>query len=337
MKILLVSYAFAPSVGGIETVSRLLAEEFLRVGHEVRVVTDTVSSESSAYSYPVERRPGWAALLKSHAWSEVVFHNNITLNYAWPLLLYRRPWVIAHHVWIGGDAPTHWRERLKKHALRYARNLAVSRAVAEKMPVPADLVGDPYDDAVFFEEESLPKKRELIYTGRLVSDKGIDLLLLAMGKLRQRGVCPELTVAGGGLESAKLQQLTADLGLTGQVVFTGQKSPSELADMLRRHRIQVVPSRWEEPFGIVALEGLACGCRLVVAASGGLMEAAGSSAIVFKRGDVDSLEKALMSALNEPSEPGTARQNRNLHLGKFKKSNVAAQYLAAFQRALAKQ
>jgi glycosyltransferase involved in cell wall biosynthesis len=225
---------------------------------------------------------------------------------------------------------------LKKHSLRHATNLAVSRAVAAKMPVPAELVGDPYDDAVFFEAETPVRKRDLIYTGRLVSDKGIDLLLLALGKLKKQGVCPALTVAGDGSESSMLQQLSAQLGLTEQVVFTGQKSPGELADLLRGHRIQVVPSRWEEPFGIVALEGLACGCKLIVAESGGLLEAAGSCATVFKRGDVDSLECALLSALNDPPESEAARQSRLRHLARFKKSNVAAQYLAAFRAVLPK-
>jgi glycogen synthase len=336
LKILLVSYTFPPSVGGIETVSRLLAQEFLRTGHQVRVVTDTIATTSEPFPYPVARRPGWKPLVEYHAWCDVVFHNNISLNYAWPLLFIRRPWVIAHHVWIGGESHPHWRERLKKHSLRHATNLAVSRAVAAKMPVPAELVGDPYDDAVFFEAETPVRKKDLIYTGRLVSDKGIDLLLLALGKLKQQGIRPELTVAGDGSQRSGLQQMSAQLGLAEQVVFTGQKSPGELADLLRGHRIQVVPSRWEEPFGIVALEGLACGCKLIVAESGGLLEAAGSSALVFKRGDADSLECALLNALDGPPESEAARQGRLRHLAVFQKSNVAAQYLAAFQTALSK-
>ena len=54
---------------------------------------------------------------------------------------------------------------------------------------------------------------------------------------------------------------------------------------MNRHRVMVVPSIWEEPFGIVALEGLACGCEVVIARSGGLPEATGPFGVTFKRGD----------------------------------------------------
>jgi glycosyltransferase involved in cell wall biosynthesis len=275
MKILLISYAFAPTVGGIETVSRLLAEEFLAAGHEVRVVTDTPGNSEASLPYPVSRRPDWLTLLKWHAWCHVVFHNNISMNYAWPLWVIRRPWIVAHHVWLGQSAD--WRGRLKKRALGFAKNLAVSQAIADRLPVPSEIVGDPYDNGTFCESGLPVKKEDLIFVGRLVSDKGVDLLLTAMKNLAERGVCPNLSIVGDGSEKTALQQLTARFGLAGQVSFLGQKNPVELANLLRAHRVQVVPSRWEEPFGIVALEGLACGCKLIVPDSGGLREAAGSS------------------------------------------------------------
>jgi glycosyl transferase family 1 len=45
----------------------------------------------------------------------------------------------------------------------------------------------------------------------------------------------------------------------------------------------VVPSRCQEPFGLVALEGVACGCRAIVVADGGLAEAIGGLAVIFER------------------------------------------------------
>ncbi len=332
MRILLLSYAFAPSVGGIETVSRLLAEEFLRAGHELKLITDTPDTEPNQFPYPVFRRPRARQLFALHSWAEIVFHNNISLNYAWPLLLFRRPWFVAHHIWIGDSPRPHWRERLKLRLLRFATNISISRAVARSLPVPAEIVGDPYDDSIFFSAGAVSPQTatDLIYTGRLVSDKGVDLLLQAVARLRGRGLRPGLTIAGDGSDKTALQNLAAELGLESQVTFVGQKAPAELAALLRAHRVHIVPSRWEEPFGIVALEGLACGCELVIAESGGLVEAAGGCATVFKRGDAAALEAALAEVLS-PNRVRSDPVRRRAHLQQHTKAAVARRYLDLFQ------
>src|SRR5689334_13350053 len=70
-----------------------------------------------------------------------------------------------------------------------------------------------------------------------------------------------------------------------QVELTGIKSGSDLARYLARHRVMAVPSRCEEGFGIVALEGIACGCVVVGTNLGGLPEAIGPVGIVVPNGD----------------------------------------------------
>ena len=100
MRILFSSHVFAPSVGGIEKVSELLAAEFVRQGHEVRLITQTEGSGPDEHLFAVYRRPSVAKLFKLLRWCDVCFHNNISLPRAWPLLFVWRPWVVAHHVWI---------------------------------------------------------------------------------------------------------------------------------------------------------------------------------------------------------------------------------------------
>ena len=56
MRILFCSYAFAPSIGGIETVSRILANQFCGLGSTVTLVTNTPGEEISG-TYEVVRRP----------------------------------------------------------------------------------------------------------------------------------------------------------------------------------------------------------------------------------------------------------------------------------------
>jgi glycogen synthase len=86
MKILLCSVPFRPSTGGIETVSAVLAEQFHRRGHAVTLVTQTPAGEPDSEPYPIVRRPSTAQMWRLVKQADVVFHNNISLRMAWPLL-----------------------------------------------------------------------------------------------------------------------------------------------------------------------------------------------------------------------------------------------------------
>ena len=329
MKILLGSHHFYPSTGGIETASNLLAREFVDLGHEVRVITQTEGDGD--FPFAVIRRPGPVALLRQLRWCDVFLQNNISQRTLWPLLFVRRPIFIAHQTWITNpDGTAGWQHRLKKFVLRYATSLAISRAVAAKLPVPSIPVGNPYDDKVFNEVPSEPRTTDLIFVGRLVSDKGANLLLEAMALLASK---PRLTIAGDGPERARLEKQAAELQLQSQVEFVGSQSSEPLAKLLRQHRILVVPSRWQEPFGIVALEGIASGCVVVGSAEGGLAEAIGPCGLTFPNGDAQALASALSRLLDDPTECDRLRQNAPAHLARFTPRHVAALYLDAMKRA----
>ena len=175
----------------------------------------------------------------------------------------------------------------------------------------------------------------LVFVGRLVSDKGCDLLLHAIKLLRDENVFPELTVVGRGPEEENLRRLTADLGLDRQLTFAGQKSGAELAAILNRHQILVVPSRWAEPFGIVALEGIACGCVVVGSENGGLKEAIGPCGVTFENENLDALAAQLKRLLNDPGARNSLRQHASEHLAKFQSDTVAAAYLRIIRKMVA--
>ncbi len=247
------------------------------------------------------------------------------------MLFVRRPLFIAHQTWITNpDGTIGWQHRLKNFVLRYATSIAISRAVAEKLPGPSIQVGNPYDDKVFRDNPPEPRTRELIFVGRLVSDKGADLLLEAMALLESR---PRLTIAGDGPERATLEKQATALQLQSQVEFVGSQTSEQVAKLLRQHRILVVPSRWREPFGIVALEGIACGCVVVGSAEGGLAEAIGPCGLTFPNGDAPALAKALSRLLEDPAECDRLRQNSPAHLARFTPRHVAGLYLDAMKRA----
>ena len=336
MRILFSSHVFAPSIGGLETVSRNLAEEFTRQGHEVRLITQTSAAgapepDTTEVPFAMWRRPSAHTLLKLTRWCDVYFHNNISLPRAWPLLLAPRPWVVAHHVWIPRTGPA---GRLKRFALRFATGISISDAIARHVATPSVVIPDPYDDVTFRINPDVQRARDLVFVGRLVSDKGAKLLLLALAALRATGLRPLLSVEGSGPEEAQLRQQTDVLGLQTQVSFLGARHGAELARILNEHRIIVVPSLWQEPFGIVALEAIACGCAAVGSAGGGLRDAMGPCGITFPNGDRDALCAALELLLCDPGRVEALRRPAEQHLRRHRLEHVAQEYLAVFSRSL---
>jgi glycosyltransferase involved in cell wall biosynthesis len=327
MKILLSSHFFHPCVGGTEEVGRLLATEFVRAGHEVRIVTTTREEDGARFPFEIVRRPGPARLLALVRWCDVFFHNNISLRTAWPLLVVRRPWIVSHHTWIARlDGRCGLRDRLKLRLLRRARNIAVSRAVAEHLGAPSRVIGNPYCDDVFKPDPTAVRDGDLIFVGRLVSDKGVPSLLDALHLLNEKGGERRLTVVGDGPERAALEKHAAGL----DVRFAGVLRGSELAAQLNRHRVLVVPTLGNEAFGIVALEAIACGCAVVGSAGGGLPDAIGPCGVTFPNGDTAALAACLSREL--PLEE--FRLAAPAHLKKHKASEVAQAYLEVFEEAL---
>ncbi len=335
MKILLSSHFFHPSVGGIEEVSRNLAYEFVRAGHEVRVVTYTRESDDSDFPFSIHRRPGPPELLRLVEWCDVFFHNNISLRTAWPLLLIRRPWVVAHHTWIARvDGSIGWRDRVKQFVARRATNIVISDALRAQIHAPAVVIGNPYRDTLFRCDPAIVRDRELVFLGRLVYDKGVDLLFRALAVLRERGLQPHLTVVGRGPEEALLRKLSSEIGLDGQIDFAGLVSGSDLVALLNRYRILVVPSRWQEPFGLVALEGIACGCVPLVANCGGLPDAIGEAGVKFRHEDVNDAACWIEKLLAPGADLGVYRRAAPAHLADHTAQAVAAHYLRVLEEAV---
>jgi glycosyltransferase involved in cell wall biosynthesis len=174
----------------------------------------------------------------------------------------------------------------------------------------------------------------LLFVGRLVSDKGVDLLLDTMALLADRGQRPRLTVVGEGPERGPLIAQAERLGLTAQVSFAGLQTGEQLVRTMNAHRVLVVPSRYEEPFGIVALEGIACGCLVVGSAGGGLKEAIGPCGMTFANGDREGLAQALERALQSAADGQAPLSSEAVaHLNLHSSGEVLARYVAVLEQA----
>lgn len=335
MKILLSSHFFHPSVGGIEQVSLTLAHEFVKAGHEVKVVTTTREKDGADFPFEVVRRPTPWRLMALVRWCDLFFHNNISLQTAWPLLFIRKPWVVSHHTWLARvNGRIGIRDRFKQRVIRHASNISVSRSVADHLSCPSAVIGNPYDDGVFKIDNNVKRTCELVFLGRLVRDKGADLLLSALDILKHRGLTPKLMLIGDGKAGPLLRRLIRQLDLGAQVEMLGIHTGGELVALLNRCKIIVIPSRWQEPFGLVALEGIACGCVAIGAQSGGLPDAIGSAGVTFACDDPNDMAKKIEAMLGDATAMDRCRAEAAAHLRNHTAATVARKYLDVIEGAL---
>ena len=333
MKILLCSVPFRPSVGGIETVSEILADRFQHAGHEVLVVTQTPAADADHAPFQILRMPSAGAFWNAVRWADVVVHNNISLRLAWPLLMLPRPWIITHQTWAPRTGAGWAAGRIKHFAARFAANIAISEAIARSLSAPATVVPNPYADDLFVTRPDAQRPSDLVFLGRLVSDKGLSVLLDALALLRKRGHEPTLTVVGGGADEVALREQARDLQLDRQVRFAGVLKGTALVDLLNQHRIMIVPSVWEEPFGVVALEAIACGVVPIVTRSGGLPEAIGRCGLVVPKSDSAALAAAIERLNGDASLLASLRAEAPQHLARHTRVQIVEAYLRVIQRA----
>jgi glycosyltransferase involved in cell wall biosynthesis len=154
------------------------------------------------------------------------------------------------------------------HRPRVSAWISVSRYVAERhaMRGIVSTVLPNFVSGIYGERcPGFDERRGAVFIGRLGPEKGVqDILALAKAE-------PELaiTIAGGGRLAADVKKLAAVLP---NLSFAGFVEPAEATDLLRSASVVLVPSRWQEPGAIAALDAMAVGTPVVAYRSGGLAE-----------------------------------------------------------------
>lgn len=141
----------------------------------------------------------------------------------------------------------------------------------------------------------------IAFAGRLVREKGIDVLLDATARLAPEVPDLRVLIAGAGPERERLAAQIERRGLARRVTLLGHLSRAELESRFDAAWVQAIPSRWEEPFGNVATEAMMRGTAVVASAFGGLAEsvADGVTGLLVPPGDVESLTTALRAVLRD--------------------------------------
>ena len=134
------------------------------------------------------------------------------------------------------------------------------------------------------------------FIGRLVPEKGVDLLLRSCAGLDGEW---RLRIIGGGPQRESLEGLAHGLGVAEQVSFAGQLPSQDLPAAYHGMDALALPSltrgNWKEQFGRVLVEAMASGVAVVGSDSGAIPGVVGGAGVIVPEGDVDALRAALAS------------------------------------------
>jgi len=350
LRVCLYSHAFSPSIGGIETVSELLAEYLLENGMEVSVVTQTPCTHPDRQRYRVVRRPNNRRLRQIVREHDLLHANGMSVRAVAAAARCGVPVIVTHQSYNAG-VPRSFAElrRMVKqegvrrliHALASAggmylahTNVCISRYVLKRVRPPRALVIYNPIGRVFRPLPEAPRNGRFAFVGRLVSDKGCDLLLRALAECGRRGCRPGLDIYGEGPQKPTLEALADAVGLSGQVGFRGSVRGESLAEAYRESLAVVVPSVWEEPLGIVALEAMACGRAVIASAGGGLGEVVEGVGLTFPNGDLLSLAECLVRLFEDPGLRTQLERRAITQAERFSIDAVGTRYLALYRAAL---
>ena len=325
MKLVFYSPNFYPLVGGLEGFLMDLAASLTNLNVKVTVVTLTPHDKVDNYPFTILRNPSMSTIRKEILSADYFLQFNVSLKGIPAWLLSRRRLVVVHQNVVGKGI----RERVKQFVadnwshLNIGCSVYIAQHYKRSLPIP-----NGYNEKEFHTDKSWANRpHDLLYVGRLVSDKGCDTLLRGLAILRDKGLIYKLNMIGKGEEEPKLRALTKELGLENQVTFWGQLPREELNVIMNDHKILIVPSRYEEPFGIVALEGLAAGCFTIVSKYGGLREAIGPCGLTFPNSDAAALADCIQKGLTDKALRDTCFAEVPQHLARHTKDAIAKRYL----------
>ncbi len=185
-------------------------------------------------------------------------------------------------------------DELRARLRRPADNIAVVHNGVDTerfAPVPAPDDGPPV----------------VLFVGRVIPEKGPDLLLRAAARIAADARSFRVRVVGSSGFAAtdpltpyerELRRLAAPIA--DCVEFQPFTDRASVVDEYRRASVFCVPSNWDEPCSLTLPEGLACGLPVVASARGGMPEIGGDAVLWFKPPDVEGLAEHLAYLLDDP-------------------------------------
>lgn len=336
LRVLVYSWPFWPSVGGLERLTELTARFLVHSGHHVTVVTATPDrAESAAFPFIVERGPGLIRLARMIRHSDIVQLNTFSTVVAGLALLARAPIVWQHidydtvsprGICAWGGRPCdgslrrcdaclrrdHSRLRtwrafasllVKRLSVRAVAANAVSTSYAQsRMRLPR-AVYLPFGTEMPEVEPAprpVPPPLRVFFFGRHIPAKGCDVLVRSIRACVDRGTPIEVRIAGDGPHRAVSEALATQLDLGEVVTFLGRLQQRELdAELARAHVVVHAPTQ-DEIGSFVLWEAMGAGCAVVASEIGALPEHVGDGGLLFPPGDSAALADRLEQLEHAP-------------------------------------
>ncbi len=194
----------------------------------------------------------------------------------------------------------------------------------DSSPAYRDFYASPDEDIVF-------------YVGRIVREKGIQVLIQAIPEILKTKPKTKFVIAGKGPYLDNLRSLAEYLGVAERVYFTGFISDRERNNLYRIADVAVFPSLYE-PFGIVALEAMVTRTPVIVSEVGGLAEFVrdGENGLTVKPNDPQQLAEKIRFLLNN-KERAREMASRAYEIVKrdFTWDEIANKTLAVYEEVIA--
>lgn len=180
---------------------------------------------------------------------------------------------------------------------------------------------------------ALPDEKIVMFVGRFVREKGIQVLLNAACSILAQEPNTKFLIVGGG-QKERFERFIEWMGLREKVLFTGFMANRSLHQLYRVADVAVFPSLYE-PFGIVALEAMAAGAPVVASDAGGLQEVVlhDQTGTMSFAGDPKSLAWAVLRVLQDPERAQKLSRNARERLyTDFDWSGIGDQTIAVYER-----
>jgi glycosyltransferase involved in cell wall biosynthesis len=297
--------SYPPAIGGIETFTKILAEGLAQANFEVTVI---VNSKTNISKTPNLSRKSKKLIVltqlnllskyRAVKNSDLVIFSHFSLKALPTVLANRKQFVIVHHT----SPSAHFsrndlRERLKRLIYIRSINVFVSQNLKSLTGLEGFVIHNGTDFPINPNIRSEGRPKDFVYVGRLVPDKGVATAIKAFAQLLEHNSNLNFQIVGSGNMEEELSQLAHSLGIAGKVQFLGDLDKIEVIAILREHKFLVLPSEWQEPFGLVTIEALTQGCIPVVAKIGGILEACGHCCITFESGNIQDLFQVLSHSI----------------------------------------
>jgi glycosyltransferase involved in cell wall biosynthesis len=141
----------------------------------------------------------------------------------------------------------------------------------------------------------------IVFVGRLVSTKGVRLLLEAARILKGRNRSFAIQIVGSGPERVSLEALAQDWQLSSHIRLPGRLPDADVTRLLENARAVVVPSLGGEVFGMVVAENMLRGLPIVASDLGAFAEVLGDAGQTFRTGDSADLAMQIERILDDPA------------------------------------